>query len=79
MPSEIAWGVVLAWAAGFVHVLLSPSGGPWRTPPGSRCPLSPRLGWLVLVALLGPVGWILFLRGRRHAAPPGPRPPAGPT
>ena len=46
------------------HVLLSPRAGSWRPPPGSRCPLGPKAGWLVLVLLLGPFGWLLFWRSR---------------
>ena len=33
--------------------------------PGSGCPLGPRVGWLVLVLLLGPVGWLLYIVRRR--------------
>ena len=62
----IAWLVLLC---GFVlplaHVVLSPSGGPWTPPPGARCPFGPRLGWLVMVLFLGPLGWLLFVRSRR--------------
>jgi hypothetical protein len=47
-------------------VLLSPRGGRWTPPPGSRCPLGPRVGWIVLVLLLGPVGWLMFWRSRRR-------------
>jgi len=46
------------------HVLLSPAGGGWRAPAGSRCPFAPRVGWVVLVLLLGPVGWLLFVHAR---------------
>ena len=65
-------GEVMAWivvVGGFLlplaHVVLSPRGGPYRPPPGSRCPLGPRVGWLVIVLLLGPVGWLLYIRRRR--------------
>lgn len=52
-----------------VHVALSPSAGPLRAPPGARCPLSPRVGWIVMVLLLGPIGWLLFVTRRRRRAP----------
>lgn len=65
--SETVW----AWAiliGGFflplLHVVLSAKSGPWRPPPGSRCPLGPRPGWLVMVLLLGPIGWLLFMTSR---------------
>ena len=47
-----------------LHVALSVKSGPWRPPPGSSCPLGPRTGWLVMVLLLGPIGWLLFLSAR---------------
>jgi hypothetical protein len=53
------------------HVVLARRGGPFTPPPGSGCPLGPRTGWLVLVLLLGPIGWLLYIRGRaRHRAVP---------
>jgi hypothetical protein len=64
---------LLAWAflIGFylvplAHVAVSPRGGPWRAPPGSRCPFSPRVGWLVIVSILGALGWLLYLRSTRE-------------
>ena len=63
----LAWLVVIF---GFVlplgHVVLSPGGGPWLPPPGTRCPFGPRAGWLVIVLLLGPIGWLLYMRARRR-------------
>ena len=76
---------LLAWAlliGGFVlpllHVALSAQSGPWRPPPGSGCPLGPRAGWLVMVLLLGPIGWLLYLsaRRRRRSGTPNSGPPA---
>jgi len=66
-------GLVLALAAAvffgpLVHVAVSPRAGSWRPPAGARCPLGPRVGWLVLVALTGPLGWLLFLARRRQRA-----------
>lgn len=61
----IAWLIlIVGFAAPLVHVALSPRGGPWLPPPGARCPLGPRVGWLVLVLVLGPIGWLLYMRGR---------------
>ncbi|MGQ0664006.1 MAG: hypothetical protein ACT4P2_10575 [Pseudomonadota bacterium] len=62
--------VAVLYAAPLLHVLLSPSAGPFRPPPGARCPLGPRTGWLVLVLVLGPFGWLLFMARRRRPAPP---------
>ena len=78
---------LLAWAAlicGYLlplfHVALSAKSGPWRPPQGSTCPLGPRTGWLVMVLLLGPIGWLLFLsaRLRRRAGVPTASPPQDP-
>ncbi len=68
MTPELALAVLFV---GFVlplgHVIFSKSAGPWRMPPGSSCPFSPRIGWLVIVLLLGPIGWLMFVtRNRRR-------------
>ncbi len=57
--------VIGGFALPLAHVALSPRGGPYRPPPGARCPLGPRMGWLVIVLLLGPVGWLLYMLRRR--------------
>ena len=63
----LAWAILgLGWLLPLAHVMLSPRGGSWTPPPGSGCPLGPRVGWIVLVLLLGPVGWLLFWRSRRR-------------
>ncbi len=62
----IAWAILLfGFLLPLAHVALSPRSGPWAPPPGSRCPLGPRWGWFVVVLLLGPIGWLLYLRARR--------------
>lgn len=65
-PFAVLLFLVLGFLLPLAHVALSPLGGPWRPPPGSRCPFGPRAGWLVMVILLGPVGWILYLLARRR-------------
>jgi hypothetical protein len=65
----IGWSILtLGYLAPLLHVGLSPRSGPLRPPPGARCPFGPRAGWLVMVLLLGPIGWALYLR-RRRAVP----------
>ncbi|MGH6946001.1 MAG: hypothetical protein ACREDZ_01620 [Kiloniellales bacterium] len=64
----LAWTIlVLGWLLPLAHVTLSRRSGSWLPPPGSRCPLGPRLGWITLVLLLGPLGWLLYWRSRRRA------------
>jgi hypothetical protein len=58
------------FALPLLHVLVSPRGGPFRPPPGARCPLGPRVGWTVIVLLLGPIGWLMYIRGRGRAKTP---------
>ena len=74
----LAWAVLIGgYLLPLLHVALSDKSGPWRPPPGSRCPLGPRAGWLVMVLLLGPIGWLLFLSARyrrRDSAPGAGRP-----
>ena len=66
MQPWIAWIILLAgWALPLLHVALSPRSGAWLPPPGSNCPLGPRVGWLTLVLLLGPIGWALYMKARR--------------
>ncbi len=63
--------VLVLYVAPLLHILVSPSAGSFRPPPGSRCPMGPRVGWLVMVLLLGPIGWLMFMtRKRRHQPSP---------
>jgi len=63
----IAWLIVVfGYFLPLAHVVISPRGGSWTPPPGSRCPLGPRVGWIVLVLLLGPIGWLMFWRSRKR-------------
>jgi hypothetical protein len=65
----IAWAIVIfGFVLPLAHVALSPRSGSWRPPPGARCPLGPRVGWVVFVLFLGPVGWLLYLRARSRRA-----------
>lgn len=65
--TALAWAVlVFGYLLPLLHVALSPAAGTWRPPPGARCPLGPRVGWLVMVLFLGPVGWLLFIHARRR-------------
>jgi len=65
MTPEAAWLFVLVfWGLPLVHVLLSPRSGGWRPPEGGRCPFGPRAGWLVMVLMLGLIGWLMFLKAR---------------
>lgn len=70
MTPGFAWVLLGLWGAGLLHIAVSPRAGAWRSPPGSRCPIAPRLGWLVLALMLGPLGWLLFYRSRRATTAP---------
>jgi len=62
-----AWLILLlGWVLPLAQVASSPKSGPWGPPPASRCPIGPRLGWLVMVVLLGPIGWLLYIKSRRR-------------
>ncbi len=70
MDPTAAWTLVIAfWLAPLAHVALSPKSGPLRPPPGTRCPFGPRAGWIVIVLMLGPVGWLLYVNARRRRGP----------
>lgn len=68
------WTAAIALVAGFAlplfHVAVSKRGGPFLPPAGARCPLGPRTGWIVLVLMLGPIGWLLYM-GRRSGKTEG--------
>lgn len=67
MSQITAWMIVTAfYIAPLLHVALSPASGPWLPPPGAGCPFGPRAGWLVMVLLLGPLGWLMYMRARRR-------------
>lgn len=69
MQPYLAWAILLlGWVLPLLHVALSPSSGRWSPPPGARCPFGPRTGWLVVVLLGGPLGWLLYLRRRKTAS-----------
>ena len=66
MNQLIGWTAVLVLlVAPLIHVAVSPRGGPFAPPEGTRCPLGPRVGWLVIVLLLGPLGWLVYMARRR--------------
>lgn len=74
-----AWLLTLGlYVLPLLHVALSPRGGAWSPPSGSACPFGPRAGWLVIVLLLGPLGWLFYAarRGRARRVPIAAAPPA---
>lgn len=66
----IAWSILIfGWGLPLLHIILSRRAGPWRMPADAGCPISPRIGWLVMVLMLGPIGWLLFVaRPKRKAS-----------
>lgn len=69
MDPVTAWIVfIVFWLAPLVHVAVSRRSGPLRPPPGTGCPFGPRAGWLVIVLLLGAVGWLMFMGATRRRA-----------
>ncbi len=67
MNEAVAWAVlIVGFVVPLTHVALSPRSGPFRPAQGARCPFGPRVGWLVIVLLAGPVGWLLYMLRRRR-------------
>ena len=67
MSPAAAWAViVIGFVLPLIHVALSKEITPATpTEDGARCPFSPRVGWIVIVLFLGPVGWLMFMASRR--------------
>lgn len=67
----LAWAFILGfYILPLTHVALSSRGGAWRVAKDARCPFAPRVGWIVIVLVLGAIGWVLFMRatgGRKSA------------
>jgi hypothetical protein len=74
MSPILGWTFALVFfVAPLIHVALSPRGGPFRPPEGTSCPLGPRVGWLVIVLLAGPLGWLVYMMRRRGSGDRAPR------
>jgi hypothetical protein len=71
MSAATAWIIMIIWfIIPILHVVTSIKGGSWHPPKGSTCPFGPRTGWLIIVLLLGLVGWAIFLRAKRVSQSP---------
>ena len=67
MSPAAAWALlIVGFALPLLHVVMSPKSGPWTAPPDSGCPIGPKLGWLVIVFFLGPIGWLMFITKKRR-------------
>jgi len=73
MSTAGAWiFLIVGLVLPLIHVGVSPRSGPWRAPPDSGCPIGPRVGWLVIVLFLGPIGWLMFMAKHRRRPTPAP-------
>lgn len=76
MDPILAWSILIfGFALPLLHVAFSKNIGGHReiAPDGARggsCPFSPRLGWIVIVLFLGPIGWLMFMNSRRRRQRP---------
>ena len=60
MEKLIALGIVLfGFIFPLIHVALTIK--PVNQPDTSKCPFSPRTGWFIIILILGPLGWLMFL------------------
>ena len=68
MSATVAWAVIIiGYVLPLIHVGFTRGlTVPVDTTGTARCPFSPRLGWLVLVVFLGPIGWGMFILSRRR-------------
>ncbi|MAN81026.1 MAG: hypothetical protein CMM77_02670 [Rhodospirillaceae bacterium] len=67
MSPAAAWAViVIGYVLPLIHVALSKDiSAAKAAADGAACPFSPRMGWLVIVLFLGPIGWLMFMASRR--------------
>ena len=67
MSPAAAWTVlIVGFVLPLIHVALSKDIGPSKPgADGGTCPFSPRMGWIVIVLFLGPIGWLMFMGSRR--------------
>jgi hypothetical protein len=67
MSPAAAWAVIIiGFVLPLIHVALSKDiSQPAAAKDGAPCPFSPRMGWLVIVLFLGPIGWLMFMASRR--------------
>ncbi|MBD3666537.1 MAG: hypothetical protein HUJ16_01145 [Kangiella sp.] len=67
MSPAAAWTVlIVGFVLPLIHVALSKDIGPAKeSADGGTCPFSPRIGWIVIVLFLGPIGWLMFMGSRR--------------
>lgn len=65
MSTIAAWTLLIV---GFIipiaHIIVSPKSGPWSAPKGAGCPIGSRLGWVVIILFLGPIGWLMYMKKR---------------
>jgi len=72
----LAWTIlILGYVVPLIHVLIKAPAGHGAN---DRCPFSPRSGWVVLVLLIGPIGWLLFMHSRRQLKSASPTEPSDP-
>ncbi len=70
MSPFVAWSIfIIGFVLPALHIAVTRTTGPWTAPRESGCPFGPRTGWLILVLMLGPIGWLMFVTRRK------PRPP----
>ena len=66
-PSIALTILVAVYVLPLAHVILSPKAGPWKLPDKTRCPFSPRIGWIVIILFIGVFGWLMFFfSNRKH-------------
>lgn len=87
MSPAAAWAVIIiGFVLPLIHVAVSRDiAAPAPGESGAKCPFSPRVGWVVIVLFLGPLGWLMFMASRRKrrarlaARQATGGPPAGPA
>ena len=65
MSPIAAWiFLIVGFLLPIAHIMFSSKGGSWLAKKGSKCPIGPRIGWLIIVIFLGPIGWLMYIKKR---------------
>ena len=65
MSPIAAWiFLIVGFIIPMAHIVFSSKSGPWLAPKETKCPIGTKFGWLIIVIILGPIGWLMYMKKR---------------